>query len=115
MIASTTRSQLRHCLNDIRFPASKDDLLDAAIRNGCDDDTIGALRAVAPVTYSNATQVLASATIVASPDGDLAAARRSHAMPSHAESTSDVAAGSPNVEEQSDKRDSEHTDQTGQR
>ena len=44
MAASTTPSRLRHCLNDVDFPADKDALLDAATRNGCDDETSRALR-----------------------------------------------------------------------
>ncbi len=63
MIASTTESQLRRCLKGVRFPASKDDLLAAALRDGCDEDTVDALCAVPSVTYNNATQVLASASV----------------------------------------------------
>jgi hypothetical protein len=44
MVASTTRSRLRACLNDVDFPADKDNLLQAAARNGCDDETTRALR-----------------------------------------------------------------------
>lgn len=63
MVASTTRSQLRKCLNDVDFPANKQDLLDAADRNGCDDDTVRALRGIPPETYNNVGQVAASVTI----------------------------------------------------
>lgn len=64
MIASTTRSQLHHCLNAVDFPANKDDLITAAVRSRCDDDTVHALQAVEPATYNNAEQVLAQASIV---------------------------------------------------
>lgn len=64
MIASTTESQLRRCLDGVRFPACKEDLIDAAISNRCDADTVGALRAISPMTYTNVTQIVASVTIV---------------------------------------------------
>lgn len=63
MVASTTPSQLRKCLSDVDFPANKQDLLDAAGRNGCDDETVHALRAIPPETYTNVAQVAASVTI----------------------------------------------------
>jgi Protein of unknown function (DUF2795) len=63
MVASTTTSQLRKCLNDVDFPASKQDLLDAANRNGCDDETVRALRGIPPETYNNLGQVASSVTI----------------------------------------------------
>ncbi|WP_396845195.1 DUF2795 domain-containing protein [Mycobacterium intracellulare] len=79
MIASTTRSQLHHCLNAVDFPANKDDLITAAVRSRCDDDTVHALQAVEPATYNNAEQVLAQASIVDPPDTGTAA--RSQARP----------------------------------
>ena len=69
MVASTTRSELRKCLNDVDFPANKQDLLDAADRNGCDDETVRALRAMPPETYTNVGQVAASVTIADDRDG----------------------------------------------
>ena len=69
MIASTTAVQLRRCLAGVRFPASRDDLLNAAIRNRCDEDTVNAVRAIPPMTYTSATQVVASTTIVDIPGG----------------------------------------------
>lgn len=108
MVASTTPSRLRHCLNDVDFPASKDDLLHAAARNGCDDETVRALRAVPPETYANLAQVLASVTVA---DGGVdesqkAAARRSHTKPGRAESMKDVATESPIVDELGENRGS---------
>jgi uncharacterized protein DUF2795 len=67
MIASTTERQLRRCLKGVRFPASRDDLLTAALRDECDEDTVDCLRAIASVTYNNVTQVLASASVVDTP------------------------------------------------
>lgn len=63
MVAATTPSQLRKCLNDVDFPANKQDLLDAAGRTGCDEETIRALRGIPPETYTNVAQVAASVTI----------------------------------------------------
>lgn len=63
MIASTTEAQLRRCLTGIRFPANREDLLDAAITNGCDQDTVDAVRDISPMTYANLRQVLASITV----------------------------------------------------
>lgn len=72
MIASTTETQLRRCLDRVNFPASRDDLLSAAIENRCDVNTIEALRAIVPGTYTNITQVLAAASIVDIPGDDIA-------------------------------------------
>jgi hypothetical protein len=65
MVASTTTGQLRK--------------LDVADRNGCDDQTMQALRAIPLETYTNVAQVAASVTIADGRnvgDGDKAAARR---------------------------------------
>jgi hypothetical protein len=63
MLASTTERQLLRCLEGVRFPASRDDLLAAAVRHGCDEETVDSLRAVPSMTYTNATQVLAQASV----------------------------------------------------
>ncbi len=62
-MASTTRSRLRQCLNDVDYPADKDALLEAATRNGGDEETVRALRAIPPETYANLGEILASVTI----------------------------------------------------
>lgn len=56
MPATTTRDHLKECLNEVDFPASKDDLLDAATRKG-DATAVQALRAIPPVDYANLTEV----------------------------------------------------------
>lgn len=109
MVASTTSSQLRQCLSDVDFPANKQDLLDAAGRNGCDDGTIRALRAIPPETYNNAAQVAASVTLADEHDirdGDKAAVRRSHTKPGLAETAKDIPAQSPIVDELGENRGS---------
>jgi hypothetical protein len=68
MIASTTHSELRRCLKDVIFPASKKDLLEIANRSGCDDETARALQALTPGTYNNLAQVASSVTITDSPN-----------------------------------------------
>ncbi|OBG49323.1 MULTISPECIES: DUF2795 domain-containing protein [unclassified Mycobacterium] len=109
MVASTTQSQLRQCLSDVDFPANKQDLLAAAGRNGCDDNTIRALRGIPPETYNNATQVAASVTIADdrdTQDGDKAAARRTHTKPGLAEGAKDIGVQSPIVDELGENRGS---------
>lgn len=110
MVASTTLTQLRQCLSDVDFPANKQDLLDAAGRNGCDDETVRALRGIAPETYNNAAQVTASVTIADDRDirgGDAkAAARRTHTKPGLAESAKDIPTQSPIVDELGENRGS---------
>ncbi len=56
MAGTSTRDHLKECLDDVDFPASRDDLLDAAIRKG-DTTAVQALRAIPPVDYSNLTEV----------------------------------------------------------
>lgn len=108
MAASTTPSRLRHCLNDVDYPADKDALLEAAARNGCDDDTARALRAIPPETYANLSEVMASVTLG---DDDLteaekAEAHRVHTKPGLAQSAKDVSPANPIVEELGENRGS---------
>jgi hypothetical protein len=90
MIASTTESQLRRCLKEVRFPANKQDLIDAAIGSRCDDDTVAALRAMQSMTYTNITQVVASASIVDICGGDTQELRRLSAQAGDAEGADDM-------------------------
>ncbi len=59
----TTKGGNRKCLNDVDFPANRQDLLDAAHRSGCNDGTRRAMRAIPPETYTNVAQVTASVSI----------------------------------------------------
>jgi hypothetical protein len=63
LTASTNERRLRRCLEGIRFPASKDDLLAAALSDRCDEETLDSLRSIPSWTYTNATQVLAQTSI----------------------------------------------------
>ncbi|WP_156688519.1 DUF2795 domain-containing protein [Mycobacterium sp. Marseille-P9652] len=108
MVASTTPDRLRRCLDAVDFPASKEDLLDAADRSGCDLETIRALRAIPPETYANVSQVMSSVTLADGGvgDADKAAARRSHTKPGLAENAKDIGPPSAIVEELGENRGS---------
>jgi hypothetical protein len=56
----TTQEAVTTALADVDFPADKDALLAAAERNGADEATIRALRAVPPVEYGSVREILAS-------------------------------------------------------
>jgi hypothetical protein len=107
-VASTTRSRLRHCLNDVDFPADKDALLNATARNGCDDETRRALRAIPPETYANLSQVMASVNLADDDltDAEKAQAHRVHKKPRLAQSAKDIPPASPIAEELGENRGS---------
>ncbi|MEU4765155.1 DUF2795 domain-containing protein [Actinosynnema sp. NPDC023794] len=56
MAGTLTRDHLKDCLTDVHFPASKDDLLDAAIRKG-DPTAVQALRAIPTTDYASLHEV----------------------------------------------------------
>lgn len=92
MVAYTTRKQLHECLNNVDYPAAKDDLVRTAVENGCDEETVRALRAIPPETYANFSEVLASVPLA---DGRLspaekAEAHRIHTHPRLADSAKDI-------------------------
>jgi Protein of unknown function (DUF2795) len=93
----------------VNFPASKQDLLNAAGSHR-DDDALRALRAIPAETYNNLDQVLASVSIVdeedAVRDPGKAAARRTHTKPGLAESAKDIGSESPIVDELGENRGS---------
>jgi Protein of unknown function (DUF2795) len=97
MAASTTPSRLRHCLNDVDYPADKDALLGAAARNGCDDETSRALRAIPPEIYANLSEVMASVTLGDDDlsDAEKAEAHRVHTKPGLAQKRQGYPAGQP--------------------
>ncbi|MBB5801546.1 hypothetical protein F4560_001314 [Saccharothrix ecbatanensis] len=63
MAATLTRDHLKECLNEIDFPATKDDLLDEAIRKG-DATAVQALRAIPLADYSNLKEVFGAVKFV---------------------------------------------------
>ena len=108
MAASTMPSRLRHCLNDVDYPADKDALLEAAARNGCDDETGRALRAIPPETYASLSEVMASVTLGDDDltDSEKAEAYRVHTKPGLAQSAKDMRLASPIIEELGENRGS---------
>lgn len=109
MVASTTRSRLRQYLNDVHYPADKAALLDAATRNGCDEQTGRALRAIPPETYANLAEVISSVPLTDDEDltdAEKAQAHRVHTKPGLAQSAKDIPPVSPIVEKLGDNRGS---------
>ncbi|MEJ2869481.1 DUF2795 domain-containing protein [Actinomycetospora sp. OC33-EN08] len=62
MAASTTRSRLDAVLNGQSFPADRDTLVAAAEQAG-DEQTVRAIRAIPPVEYGSASEVVASVSL----------------------------------------------------
>jgi hypothetical protein len=109
MAAATTRSRLRQYLNDVDYPADKDALLEAANRNGCDEDTNRALRAIPPETYANFEEVVSSVSLTDDTDltdSEKAQAHRVHNKTRLAQSAKDVEPVNPIVEELGENRGS---------
>ncbi len=59
-MAKVQERQLREALNDVDYPAGKQDLLDHAVRNRADDNVLAVLRGLPPVDYGNFAMVLRS-------------------------------------------------------
>lgn len=57
---ATSIDRLRIALAEADYPASKDELVETALRAGADEQTVQALRAMPPVEYSNFDQVSGS-------------------------------------------------------
>jgi hypothetical protein len=102
----TDVGRLRRALSDTDFPAERDELVGCAQRAGADHDTVRALRAMPPVSYSNFAEVLQSVSLTSdrSP-ADKAAQRRLHTKPGLAEQEKDVP-GHPIAEETGSNRGS---------
>jgi hypothetical protein len=90
-MAVTDVDRLRSVLSGADFPAERDDLVGCAQRAGADNDTVRALRAMPPVSYSNFAEVLQSVSLKSdrSP-ADQAAQRRTHTKPGLTELEKDV-------------------------
>jgi hypothetical protein len=110
--ARTTPDRLKNALIDADYPATKEQLLEVAQRNGADEETIKVLRGVPPVDYRNFSEVLASVT---TPDTDRdpkleaavrAQAHRVHRKPGLSEVSKDVPPINPIVEELGENRGS---------
>ncbi|NMH97020.1 DUF2795 domain-containing protein [Pseudonocardia acidicola] len=110
MAAYTTRDRLKKALIDADYPATKEQLIETALRNGADEMTLKALRSIPPVDYHSFTEVEASVEI-RDDDPELDAAlkaerRRMHTHPGLSERTKDVPAPNPIVEELGENRGS---------
>jgi hypothetical protein len=94
MPVRTTREALRAALIDVDFPATKEDLLATAQRNGADEETLRALRSIPPVDYHNMREVFLSVPFADEPPEEAAALkaarRRTHTHPGLAEGSKDV-------------------------
>jgi hypothetical protein len=62
--------QVAEYLDDVDFPAHRDDLVRAAEHAGAPDDVIKALRAMPPEEYASKAEVMRSAHTPAEPDQD---------------------------------------------
>jgi hypothetical protein len=110
MAAYTTREQLEKALINADYPATKEQLLETAVRNGADEMTLKALRSIPPVDYRNFHEVEASVEI-RDEDPELEATlkaerRRLHTHPGLSERAKDVPPPSPIVEELRENRGS---------
>lgn len=99
----TTRDELSEALTDADYPASKEELTGVAGRNGAQERTVCALRALPPVEYRSFEEVLASVDL-ADEEARLAAAqeaqrRRMHTHDGLAEHEKDLPAPNPIIEE----------------
>ncbi|MHA6795537.1 DUF2795 domain-containing protein [Pseudonocardia bannensis] len=110
MAAYTTYRALKQALEDADYPATKEQLIETAERNGADEMTLKALRAIPPVDYRSFLEVEASVEI-RDEDPELEAAlkaerRRLHTHPGLSERTKDVPPPNPIVEELGENRGS---------
>jgi hypothetical protein len=110
MAAYTTLDRLKKALIDADFPATKDQLLETAVRNGADEMTLKALRSIPPEEYRNFREVEASVEI-RDEDPELEAAlkaerRRLHTHTGLSERSKDVPPPNPIVEELGENRGS---------
>ncbi|TQN33225.1 uncharacterized protein DUF2795 [Haloactinospora alba] len=89
MTATTTTRRLKAALDDVDYPADKDQLVRTARDNGADEDTVRALEAMPPTDYGDFDEVTASVQMTddAGPlsDAEKARARRHHTTPGVAE------------------------------
>jgi len=103
MPASTICEQLRRALGDVDYPAEKDRLVDQALANGADEQTVRALRAIPPVEYRSLSEMLSSVPLRDEEDlvplSQQAQARRTHTKPGLAESAKEVSSPNPIIEE----------------
>jgi hypothetical protein len=105
-MAATDLERLRCALADVDFPAEKTELVRCADQAGADEDTVRALKAVPPVTYSSFNELLRAVPLQQdrSP-ADEAAQRRMHTKPRLSQYDKDVP-GHPIADEIGENRGS---------
>jgi hypothetical protein len=105
-MAATQVDRLQRALAHADFPADKADLVRYAEQANADTDTVRALKAIPPDTYSNFTEVLRSVPLQdeGSP-AEKAARRRTHTKPGLSERDKDIPVH-PIVEEIGENRKS---------
>ncbi|GAB2881769.1 hypothetical protein GCM10027074_57650 [Streptomyces deserti] len=69
MAHTTSARDVVDAIKDVRFPASKDELIDAARRAGASEEVVAALRGIPPEGYANKEEVARSVRV--DPDSDL--------------------------------------------
>ena len=69
MSHTTSAREVVDAVKDVRFPASKDELIDAARRSGASQEVVAALRGIPPEDYANRDEVARSVGV--DPDSDL--------------------------------------------
>ncbi|MDN0199193.1 DUF2795 domain-containing protein [Streptomyces sp. S.PNR 29] len=69
MSHTTSAREVVDALKDVDFPASKDDLIQAARKAGASQEAVAALRGIPPESYANRDEVARSVRV--DPDSDL--------------------------------------------
>jgi hypothetical protein len=64
MIAGTSMKQLYRCLEGVKFPANREQLLAAVCNAQCDKATLDAVRDIPRITYNTVEQVSAAVNIL---------------------------------------------------
>jgi hypothetical protein len=60
---ATDKTRLKQALNDVDYPADKEQLVQHATDNGADTDTVKALRSIPPESYGTFAEVRAAVPI----------------------------------------------------
>lgn len=102
---------LETILGQVPFPAEKEQILDRAVSLGADEEIMGALRAMPPVSYDRPEEVLRSVPMARSSDDERkeahrAAQRQEHTKPGLAETMKDTGPVNPIEEETGHNRKS---------
>jgi hypothetical protein len=90
-MVATDVERLRRALVDVDFPAEKTEMVRCADEAGADEDTVRALKAVPPVTYSSLDELLRAVPLEQDRcPADETAQRRMHTKPGLSQYNKDV-------------------------